>query len=501
MFVSRSVFRMRPCVCSAVFLLSLTSSVSAQNTLIDFGDDWTFFRGLTAPSDPVDAWTLAGFDDAAWETGATGIGYGDDDDATVLEDMQDGYLAVYFRKSFEIGDLGAVTNFILSIDYDDGFIAYVNGTEVSRANLGDPEGDPVTFETVAGGNHEAGLAEFFELDAATLVAGTNIIAIEVHNTNLPSSDFSFNARLTTNDNRLDCPTDLVCTTDTDGVTLSWTATIAYDSVSVLRNGAPIAGSPFAGDVTSVLDVGAEELGNEYSVIATIDGNECPTLTCMSTAEITLIDVGVDWNFFRGTEEPSDPVDAWTELGFDDAAWETGPSGIGYGDDDDATVLEDMEDNYLSVYTRHTFNLPTLDIISSLTLHVDYDDAFVAFINGVEVARSASAGEGPLAFDAVATVGHEANGEEDFDLVDAIALLNEGDNVLAIQVHNLNIGSSDLSLIPRLSINGCPSISGFSCNLVEGRCEKSPAVLNNIIYLSYLSTKHNEGTMLIRGITD
>ncbi|MCK4746872.1 MAG: hypothetical protein KAT15_07555, partial [Bacteroidales bacterium] len=81
--------------------------------------------------------------------------------------------------------------------------------------------------------------------------------------------------------------------------------------------------------------------------------------------------------------PSAPVDVtWTERGFDDTAWESGPGGVGYGDDDDSTLI----DASLSVYCRYRFNLSDTSVVSDLILDVDFDDGFVAFLNGTELAR-------------------------------------------------------------------------------------------------------------------
>lgn len=169
----------------------------------------------------------------------------------------------------------------------------------------------------------------------------------------------------------------------------------------------------------------------------------------------VIRVGDDWRYFKGTDEPSSPIGAWVELEFDDEAWPVGPSGFGYGDGDDATELSDMEDNYTTVYIRRTFTLADPAQVESLLLSVVYDDAFVAYLNGHEVWRSASAGGTPgtpLAHDAVADASHGAG-----DGADAIDLsrsthLRSGTNVLAIQGINASLGSSDLSLIPTLTLS-------------------------------------------------
>lgn len=82
---------------------------------------------------------------------------------------------------------------------------------------------------------------------------------------------------------------------------------------------------------------------------------------------------------------ADPT-GWTMLGFDDSAWQDGTQGVGYGDGDDNTVIGDGD--HASVYTRTMFTLSDPDAISSFVLGVDYDDACVIWINGIEVARTA-----------------------------------------------------------------------------------------------------------------
>ncbi len=164
----------------------------------------------------------------------------------------------------------------------------------------------------------------------------------------------------------------------------------------------------------------------------------------------LIVPGDDWRYFRGTADPSDPADAWQEVGFDDDSWDIGPSGFGYDDGDDATVLDDMEDNYRTVYIRREFTIAAPLPEGRLILEVDYDDGFVAYLNGEEVERP-NMPDGPIDRDTSADGSHEAGSPETFDLGVAADLLIEGTNVLAIEGHNTSLGSSDFSLIPALRV--------------------------------------------------
>jgi hypothetical protein len=163
--------------------------------------------------------------------------------------------------------------------------------------------------------------------------------------------------------------------------------------------------------------------------------------------VELIPPGDTWRFLRGTAPASQPADAWTQPEFDDSAWEAGPSGFGYGDNDDATVLDDMLDNYVTVYIRKAFTLASAPPDRSIELVIDYDDGFVAYLNGKEVARR-NMPAGPPTYTTFAST-HEAGIPETIGLGSAGELLREGRNVLAIEGHNTALASSDFSLIPAL----------------------------------------------------
>ncbi len=166
-------------------------------------------------------------------------------------------------------------------------------------------------------------------------------------------------------------------------------------------------------------------------------------------------VGANWRYFKGIS--SAPPSTWNTVGFDDTTWFLGPSGFGYGDGDDATDLSDMSTTptYLSVYVRREFTIPDLGSIAGVTLTIDYDDGFIAYVNGAEVARSASmsAAGAPPAYNATAT-SHEAvagGGGPAETITITTAQLVQGTNVVAIEGHNQATTSSDFSLIPSLAI--------------------------------------------------
>src|SRR5438093_12692694 len=88
----------------------------------------------------------------------------------------------------------------------------------------------------------------------------------------------------------------------------------------------------------------------------------------------LVERGDEWRFLKGNVEP--PTD-WAAPLFDDSSWFHGPTGLGYGDNDDATVLDDMQCNYIALFAHRAFSVKVLAPVHTLGLSIDYDDAFAS----------------------------------------------------------------------------------------------------------------------------
>jgi hypothetical protein len=162
----------------------------------------------------------------------------------------------------------------------------------------------------------------------------------------------------------------------------------------------------------------------------------------------------DNTFYYHTNNEGDVPSDWRDPGFDASSWKQGPGGIGYGDDDDKTVIEQC----ISVFMRTSLYISDTSTIAAAVLHMDYDDAFVAYLNGVEIARSEGlSGEYPAPTQ-LSSVNHEAKMysggvPEAFGINTELLkqLLKPGNNVLAIQVHNTSTSSSDMSSITFFSV--------------------------------------------------
>ncbi|UCD52916.1 MAG: CotH kinase family protein, partial [Phycisphaerales bacterium] len=166
-------------------------SSSAGEVLVAAESVWRYWDHEAAP---LGTWQEAGFDDRTWATGTAQFGYGDGDEATVISygpDAANKYIAYYFRHPFEIGSPAGIDRIVVHLMRDDGAVVYLNGQEVLRNNM--PAGN-VTAETVAA-NVVSGIDESewftFEVTPEHLVAGANILAVEVHQAGDTSSDLSF----------------------------------------------------------------------------------------------------------------------------------------------------------------------------------------------------------------------------------------------------------------------------------------------------------------------
>ncbi|MFC1898269.1 CotH kinase family protein [Candidatus Cloacimonadota bacterium] len=168
---------------------------------------------------------------------------------------------------------------------------------------------------------------------------------------------------------------------------------------------------------------------------------------------TIIDEGDNWKYFPGIQAP--PPN-WRAVTFNDINWLEGPSGFGAGDGDDNTVIPEINDDIAnSVFLRHTFFVNNVNNILSALLNIDFDDAFVVWLNEVEIARENIGyyGDFPAYNDSIGITVHEAElysgGDANYYLLEDIqSLLQPGNNTLAIEVHTLD---TDMTMIPFLTL--------------------------------------------------
>ncbi|HLU47653.1 MAG TPA: lamin tail domain-containing protein, partial [Planctomycetota bacterium] len=186
---------------------SLDNSLGGSWRLADRGLDdsshlvpaesvWRYRAGRAEASSPRSAWRTSVFDDSSWTSGPAPIGYGEEFIATVLSDMQGEYASVFLRIEFEVANPSSVGDLALEARFDDGFNAWVNGVHVVSANM---PGADVAYDATASSAREN--LDFVRFDlpdpSGYLVAGRNVLAVQLHNSGVgDSSDAFFDARLT-----------------------------------------------------------------------------------------------------------------------------------------------------------------------------------------------------------------------------------------------------------------------------------------------------------------
>src|SRR6185503_10228756 len=169
-------------------------NISVKELLISAGAVWKY---LDNGSDQGTAWRAIVFNDSGWASGLAQLGFGDGDEATVINGgpSNSRFATTYFRRAFVVTNSAAYTNVMVSLLRDDGAIVYLNGTEVFRSNM--PTG-AVTYLTHASAVVNVPQESAFystNFSPSLFVFGTNVLAVELHQANAISSDLSFDLEL------------------------------------------------------------------------------------------------------------------------------------------------------------------------------------------------------------------------------------------------------------------------------------------------------------------
>lgn len=169
---------------------SVASAYQGPRNLIVMTNEWRYYQ-----SGPLEsAWRTPGFADAAWRVGR-GLLYVETADlpAPKITPLTLGQNTYYFRTSFVLPSVPSGARLVLTNVLDDGAVFYLNGQEIFRENM-DPTA-VVDFNTPGILVGDATLTGPFMVPASGLVAGTNVLAVEVHQVNVTSSDVVFGCAL------------------------------------------------------------------------------------------------------------------------------------------------------------------------------------------------------------------------------------------------------------------------------------------------------------------
>jgi hypothetical protein len=269
----------RPLVLAILALLSFVAGArpAGAGQLVAPGSLWKYNdKGI----DLGTAWRALDFADAAWMAGRGQLGYGDGDEATVLSyggNVSSRFPTYYFRHAFSVADPKAFSALTLHFLRDDGCVIYVNGIEVARSNM---PGGPIAYATLA----SAAVADAGEttwqqapLDPALLRAGTNVVAVEVHQSGLASSDVSFDLELMSTDAPAGAASVTLLSPANQSVTNSGSVTMtgsATDAAGLASATLHVSGAPYTitrsgpGQVEDTY-ISADQPGSNFGAAAAV----------------------------------------------------------------------------------------------------------------------------------------------------------------------------------------------------------------------------------------
>jgi len=171
---------------------TLAATFRTPTILVPTNARWRYF---VTPSAPAATWKSIAFLDDAWPSGLAQLGYGDGDEATAIgsgPDPNNRYTTTYFRHAFNVVDPSVFGALLVRLLRDDGGIVSLNGTEIFRSNMG---GGAVVYATqaIADALPADETTQFYGTNVPTvgLRAGTNVVAVEIHQRSANSSDLSF----------------------------------------------------------------------------------------------------------------------------------------------------------------------------------------------------------------------------------------------------------------------------------------------------------------------
>lgn len=182
-----------------LFLFGLGLIVQAHAAvLVPTAAQWRWRPGTNEASTPITLWREPGFADTQFTTAPAPFWFGDVlPGGTQITGMRDVYTCIFLRKTFVVTNLAEIGGLRMGSLVDDGFVAWINGTEVLRVSMPGAAGTAVTTSTLA--NNAAEPVSFatntLPAPPSYLVLGTNVLAVQVFQSSRGSSDLGFEASL------------------------------------------------------------------------------------------------------------------------------------------------------------------------------------------------------------------------------------------------------------------------------------------------------------------
>jgi uncharacterized repeat protein (TIGR01451 family) len=453
-----------------LLIVLLCNQVKANDTLVRFGQNlggaaqWSYKGGGTN-LDAVPTWKTLAYAEPGWLTlRPQAFGFGANPpvrNTAIPEDATAGgggistarYPTLYFRKvvSVTAPQLTSYIDFILQAKFDDGIVVWVNGVEAYRNNM--PTGT-INYATLASSAIANNGADIYSsnIPKSLFVAGNNIIAVEIHQNSLTSTDLFFDFQLIGN-------------TNAAGNT-GRPFTVRYNNASEKGNILFVANN-------IITSSGAITTEVPPAGTATNNSNTGAYLDIDNTTT-NLFNLGSSWKW-RSTG--AIPAANWNTTAYSDAAWAAGNGELGYGDGDEVTCIPygcngnvcnptNSCNKYWTYYFRKTINITSLAGINQFLFNYKRDDGIVIYVNGTEILRENMPG-GAIAYNTPASsdisnenavVSYTLNGTSPFII---------GNNTIAVEIHQSSQPSTDISFdmsLDMINSNGTFSSSSADLNL-------------------------------------
>ncbi len=248
------------------------------------------------------------------------------------------------------------------------------------------------------------------------------------------------------------PLNLTATSAASRVTLTWRPAAGAMSYTVRRgttSGGPyeIVASGLA--ATNFTDFSVTNETAYFYVVSAVSGglesdfsfeaSATPSLT------VRLVPQGAVWKYL---DNGVDQGTAWRALDFNDSPWASGPAQLGYGDDDQATLIYygPSPEKFITYYFRRPFTLLEPELVTNLYVRLLRDDGGVVYLNGAEVFRSNLPTNGPIAYTNLALYNVQSPEENTVFFTNTVSptLLHPGTNVVAVEIHQVTPVSQDIS---------------------------------------------------------
>lgn len=177
-----------------VFIFIISQEIKSQVQYISSYK--TPYKYYTSQSEPDPGWFLPGYNDSSWPSDTGKIGYGDSDNDINVDPKNQ---SLYLRYDFNLSDKGTFKIMSFLADYDDGYIAYLNGKEIVRVNVDEKLKYPA-YNDLSNRSHDREMTQqnpvlAWYIDSTILdtclVTGKNIIAVQVLNDSIGGSDIHF----------------------------------------------------------------------------------------------------------------------------------------------------------------------------------------------------------------------------------------------------------------------------------------------------------------------